>query len=126
VDLLDLLVIKVAFAPPELPSPVASQSLRSLLAAKAESDRRNYAAKHAILRNMILQEPSNFEIDSEDGGIVGLTHRNGFRIHIPRTALPTVKLVRRPPTLLKEAAAAKTRQSTLLRRNNAWNTVRGL
>ena len=95
-DFLDLLAIKTAAAVP--PAPVAPPRpvvLQQLLTAKAESDRRRYPAKHAILRQAILAEPSAFVIDSEENGIVGLSHRNGFRIHIPRTALPTVKLHRR-------------------------------
>lgn len=108
------LAVKAAFAPPELvaPPPAAvpvpigrpkSDALRRLLAAKAESDRRNYRAKHHILRQMLREAPADFEVDSEAGGIVGLTHRNGFRIHAPRQILPAGLGRPRPPVLLKRA-----------------------
>jgi hypothetical protein len=87
---IDELAVKIASAPHK------DSDVASLLKAKSESDRRRYPAKHEILRRMIVAKPHNFEIDSEEKGIVGLSHRSGFKIHIPRTALPTVKLRRRP------------------------------
>jgi len=68
------------------PSPV----LDDLLKAKAESDRRNYAAKAMILRKLIKQQPADFAVDSDDGrGILGLTHpKTGFKIHLPQHQLP--------------------------------------
>lgn len=104
-DFLDKLIVKLAHVPPPLPSS-ADFALSQLLAAKAESDKRRYAGKHAILRQLIVAEPHNFEIDSEANGIVGLTHiGNGFKIHMPRTALPPVRLKRRMPPAAVTAAA---------------------
>lgn len=65
--------------------------LPRLLEAKRQSDRRNYGAKHSILRELIHQHPKAFKVDSERHGVVGLTHKpTGFRIHMPRRALPTL------------------------------------
>jgi acylphosphatase len=67
----------------------AGGALEKLLNAKSESDRKNYPAKHNILRDMIKRDPGSFRIDSEEGGIYGLTHApTGFRIHMPRAAAP--------------------------------------
>lgn len=67
------------------PSPV----LQALLEAKAESDRGNYPAKHAILRRLLQERPDEFVIDSSQGKFLGLTHQpTRFRMHLPRTSLP--------------------------------------
>jgi hypothetical protein len=73
-----------------------SRVLTELLRAKEESDKKNYRAKHDILRRLIRSDPDAFHIDSEAGSIVGLTHRSGFRIHTRRDTLPAV--LRRLPT----------------------------
>ena len=72
-------------------------ALETLLAAKAESDRRNYARKHALLRDMMARNPGQFVIDSDDGkGILGLTHTpTNFRVHVPASV---------PPVSLQKAA----------------------
>jgi hypothetical protein len=63
-------------------------TLAELLTAKAESDRRNYAAKHAILRRLLTGAPDDFFEDSRARGIVGVTHRpTGFRIHAPESVV---------------------------------------
>jgi len=63
--------------------------LAALLEAKRESDRRNYAAKTAILRKLLHSNSDEFLLDSEKDGMVGLTHQPlSFKIHMPRTALP--------------------------------------
>jgi hypothetical protein len=59
-----------------------------LLKAKEHSDRGNYPAKHAVLRSLLRENPRSFRIDSRRGGMVGLTHESGFRIHMPAAALP--------------------------------------
>jgi hypothetical protein len=60
-----------------------------LLQAKAESDRRNYRAKNELLRQLLSAQPHRFVVDSDDGRILGLTHPStGFRIHMPRGAVP--------------------------------------
>lgn len=93
----------VAHAPGTKPSPlsfeklsaqaadlVTKSKLEQLLMAKAESDRRNYRAKHAIMRKLITAAPDEFVIDSEQAGLVGITHLpTGFRMHLPRSVLPT-------------------------------------
>jgi superfamily II DNA/RNA helicase len=68
----------------------AASPLPALLLAKTESDRKNYAAKHAILRRLLRERPGEFEVDDAGGRVVGLTHApTGFRLHLPATALPT-------------------------------------
>jgi len=72
---------------------VRHSKLDQLLQAKAESDRRNYKAKHAIMRKLIAAAPAEFMIDSMADGLVGLTHiPTGFRMHLPIKVLPTVMI----------------------------------
>lgn len=66
----------------------ASPVVSALRTAKQESDRRNYVAKHRILRALLRQYPDQFQIDSRQGDIVGLTHNSGFRLHAPAHVLP--------------------------------------
>jgi superfamily II DNA or RNA helicase len=81
--------------------------LDDLLAAKKESDRRNYPAKHDILRKLIKQSPGDFMIDSEEGNIYGVTHiPTGFRIHMPRSEAPS-GLQKRPTQDAMLAAGTK-------------------
>jgi len=73
----------------------AADALPALLAAKRESDRRNYPAKHEALVRLLRSSPQDFEIDSAVDGTVGLTHSpTGFRIHMPAVKLPTAFLTR--------------------------------
>ena len=58
--------------------------LPQLRQAKLESDNYNYAKKTEILRNLISQNPNDWVIDSDQGYTVGITHRSGFRFHIPK------------------------------------------
>ena len=65
------------------------RTIDRLLEAKKESDRRNYRAKHDIMRAPMQASPHEFHIDSEANGIVGVTHGpSGFRMHLPRHVLP--------------------------------------
>lgn len=70
--------------------PAAAPPLAVLLAAKGHSDRRQYAAKHALLRRLMLDRPGEFAVDSDDGrGILGLTHLpTRFRVHAPAAVVP--------------------------------------
>jgi hypothetical protein len=69
------------------------RKIDQLLTAKTESDRRNYKAKHNIMRKLLAAHPSEFLIDSSQNGLVGLTHvPTGFRMHLPKTVLPTSSL----------------------------------
>lgn len=77
--------------------------LLRLLQAKAHSDRRAYAAKHALLRDLLRERPHEFVIDSQKKDVIGLTHQpTGFRIHLPRRALPTLA---EPLSVLEGASA---------------------
>jgi len=65
--------------------------LDNLLAAKAESDRGNYGAKHRILQKVIQDNFDDFVVDSEDAYVYGITHvPTGFRIHIPKNKMPNM------------------------------------
>lgn len=82
-----ILIEKVARKHPALPR---------LLQAKRESDRKNYRAKHSIMRGLITKQPKDFKIDSNKNGVVGVTHRaTGFRLHLPKRVVPTVLLGRK-------------------------------
>jgi hypothetical protein len=70
----------------------ASPTIEALRQVKVESDRRNWSAKHKALRDMIDKYPKDFKLDSEDGSIVGVTHKSGFRFHMPRQVVPSTWL----------------------------------
>lgn len=77
------------------------RAIDRLLEAKKESDRRNYRAKHAIMRALMQAHPHEFAIDSEANGIVGVTHvSTGFRMHLPRRVLPASIGGHRGPALV--------------------------
>ena len=62
--------------------------IERLLNAKRQSDRRNYAAKHTIIRDLVRERPKEFVVDSEENGIVGVTHvPSGFRVHVPKNTI---------------------------------------
>ena len=68
---------------------VKQANINALLEAKKESDRKNYSAKHDILRKLISQNPANFIVDSAEGNISGITHTpTGFQIHMPSDTIP--------------------------------------
>ena len=70
-------------------TPKAAGVLDDLKRAKAESDRKNYPAKHEILRRLMKKWPAAFAVDSRGGHAVGVTHApTGFRFHLPATAVP--------------------------------------
>lgn len=63
--------------------------LAKLLAAKQESDRKNYARKTAILVELLKERGDEFIIDSEDGSVVGITHKpTNFKIHMLKKDIP--------------------------------------
>lgn len=66
------------------------RAIDNLLAAKKHSDHRQYKYKHEILALMLSKSPEDFYIDSDDGGIVGITHSpTKFKIHIPKKLVPS-------------------------------------
>ena len=70
-------------------------TLQKLLQAKAYSDARDYPHKTHLLRQLIQQHPTDFYIDSEDKGIVGVTHRpTGFQIHMLKNSYPAAPAVK--------------------------------
>lgn len=60
-----------------------SSVIPQLHEAKAHSDKKDYKAKHVMLRQLIAADPKAWHIDSRQGGMVGITHRSGFRFHVP-------------------------------------------
>lgn len=86
---------------PYVPMAKAAESpLPLLLAAKAESDRGNYPAKHRIMRQLIKERPNEFHVDGLSGPVVSVTHTpTGFRMHLPAHVVPT-RLPMRPATLV--------------------------
>lgn len=72
---------------PTITSP--ARPIDQLLEAKSHSDRRDYTSKHRIVRKMLEERPEEFKIDSQDDGIVGITHLpTGFKMHVPRMIMP--------------------------------------
>jgi len=70
-----------------------SSAIDKLLQAKSYSDQKNYLQKTKILRELINDSPNEWIVDSEDKGIVGLTHTpTNFRIHLPHQSVPDVLL----------------------------------
>lgn len=68
----------------------AAGALKQLLKAKERSDVGDYRTKTDMVRKLLREKPHEFDIDSDAGHVVGLTHRpTKFRIHLPKTALPT-------------------------------------
>ena len=52
--------------------------------AKAASDSRDYEKKTRIIRELMKESPEDWDIDSEDKGIAGITHTpTSFRFHLP-------------------------------------------
>jgi hypothetical protein len=69
--------------------PKQGSVLDDLIRAKKESDRGNYGEKHSLLQKLLRMKLEEFDIDSQEGREVGLTHRpTRFRIHIPKKKLP--------------------------------------
>lgn len=67
-------------------------ALQKLILAKTESDRKNYEAKHRILRELINQYPEEFVIDDDSGKYQGITHTpTKFKIHGPRSVTQKIK-----------------------------------
>ena len=68
-----------------------SPELQQLFLAKAESDRKNYQAKHKIIQDLIKNRPDDFTIDSDNPITYGITHiPTGFRFHLPRLQTPNM------------------------------------
>ena len=56
-----------------------------LLEAKKHSDLKQYAEKSEKVRNLIKQNREDFFIDSDENGIVGITHApSNFQLHLPK------------------------------------------
>jgi hypothetical protein len=80
----------------------APSVLDRLKAIKAESDRKNYARKHQLLRVLLQDYPSEFVIDSPGGKHPGITHSpTGFRMHAPAGIMGNIKTARRLSELLE-------------------------
>lgn len=70
-----------------------------LMSAKAESQRRNYAAKQDILRKLLTQYPEQFNVRPH-GRMLSIRHKpSRFSIHMAPSALPS--LYHRPQRTMK-------------------------
>lgn len=75
-------------------------SLDELKKAKAFSDARQYEQKHLIMRKLIQGAPSDFEIDSSNSAIVGITHvPTGFQMHLPKSVVDGLNLSHKKATM---------------------------
>lgn len=80
----------------------AAKPVDQLLEAKSHSDRGDYTSKHRIIRQLMEDSPADFVIDSQEGDILGITHKpTGFRLHVPRIVAPTTSSL---PPVRKSAA----------------------
>lgn len=66
----------------------ASPTLELLQKAKQHSDRKEWQPKHVIIRNLMDKSPGDWHVDSDDGRIVGVTHKSGFQFHMPKHTVP--------------------------------------
>jgi hypothetical protein len=64
-------------------SSAADPVVTRLLEAKAHSDAGNYEQKTQIVRELIAQDPGAWRVDSRLNRFVGLTHKSGFKLHLP-------------------------------------------
>jgi len=77
----------------------ANTALKKLLKAKERSDVGDYRAKVDTMRQLMMHKPHEFVVDSDEGHVVGITHvPTKFRMHIPKTALPTAFTAKRTTT----------------------------
>ena len=78
----------------------SSTKLQDLKDAKAYSDVKQYDKKHALMRQVIKQDPTDYVVDSSEHGFVGITHvPTGFKMHLPETLLRDLNLTRKAANL---------------------------
>lgn len=71
------------------PAQKAANELSQLHQAKAYSDRKQYAGKHDILQRQMKARMHKWRVDSEEKGMLGITHSSGYRFHVPAYVVPT-------------------------------------
>lgn len=65
------------------------EAVNKLKQAKRHSDKKEYQTKARIVINLMKRNPDDFFVDSEEKGIVGLTHKpSGFQIHLKNVQIP--------------------------------------
>ena len=70
---------------PKMAKADPGSPLDKLLRAKEDSDNKRYHEKHQTMRDLMWQHPQDFEIDSKEGEIYGITHTpTNFRMHLPK------------------------------------------
>jgi DNA-directed RNA polymerase beta subunit len=70
---------------PKMAKATPGSPLDKLLSAKEDSDNKRYHDKHQTMRDLMWQHPQDFEIDSKEGEIYGITHNpTNFRMHLPK------------------------------------------
>ena len=66
-------------------------TIQELHEIKAASDKRDYEQKTRKLRELIIDKPNEWFVDSEEGNFLGITHKpTGYRYHLPRQAVPSL------------------------------------
>lgn len=69
----------------------SAQTVADLKAIKADSDVKNYDAKHAKLRALIQKHTTDFYIDSDKDNTWGITHRpTKFKFHLPKEVVADI------------------------------------
>jgi hypothetical protein len=74
---------------PAVPEKTKPKVIQQLITAKGESDRKNYRAKHHILRTLLRDHPEQFTVSPDNKGLVSVKHNSGFRLHLPASVIPT-------------------------------------
>jgi len=89
----------VAAATGAAPVKPTVSPLKRLMEAKRRSDARDYDGKTSIVRDLIKESPTSWEVDTPPAnGILGLTHTpTGFRLHMPAKAVYDLLVV--PPSV---------------------------
>lgn len=75
-----------------LRSPVKPPVIARLQQAYEANQKNDYATKTNILRELMNESPDDWEIDSDQGYTVGMTHKKtGFRFHVPNITIADIK-----------------------------------
>ena len=80
--------------------------LNDLKQVKTFSDAGDYQSKHRLARQLIHEQPDQFDVTEEPDGLVGIQHKKtGFRFHLPRVVSPVEPVL---PPVRKKAIAEVT------------------
>jgi len=103
---------------PKLATVEPGTPLDELIKAKAESDNEQYHHKQMRLRKLMNQNPEDFNINSKEGQIYGITHKpTGFRMHLPKHVLADLDI--------EDTSNADVRSQAVDRLSNTKSAAKG-